>query len=150
MALLTLQTRWDSLRQERAYMRQACADASAAMAAGPVSANAVVNLAQRMRAGLANVVTPLVGDTHVSAYADAQLVGTPWTPGALPTLLAGLTMLAESVIAQCRACVPRDGSDRILKDTWNSDGSVSVLQLTTQDTAALRTALDTLVAAIPE
>lgn len=154
-ALFTNHTRLFSLFQERSAIKQYASDAAAAMAAGPVSANAVVGMAQRFAASLANVVSPIASDATlldaVSDYADTQFTGVAgWSAGLLKTLLAALVPLCQACIAECRACIPRDGSDRILKDTWAADGSVSVLQLQPADTVALRTALDALVAAIPE
>lgn len=153
--LFTNHTSLFNLFRERSAIKQYASDASAAMAAGPVSANAVVGMAQQFHASLANVVSPITSDATrldaVSDYADTQFVGAAeWSPGLLKTLLAALVPLCQNCIAECRACIPRDGSNRILKDTWAADGSVSVLQLQPADTVALRTALDALVAAIPE
>ncbi len=155
MALVTISTRWNNLRQERAAFKQWASELSAALAAGPRSANDVVGFCQRLNAGLTNHVAPVLASPAVtdavSDYADADLVAEAgWTPGLLKVLLPLLVAKAGDVIAECRACIPRDASDLILKDTWNEDGSVTVLQVQPADTADLRTALDALVAAIPE
>ena len=149
MPLVTLHTRLFTLLNEANFVRQYASEGSAAMAAGPVSANAVVALAQRLQATLANVVTPLADDEGLVGYAAAQFSDNPnWVP--LNLQIAGITSLVEAVISACKDCVPVDGDGYILKDVWNPDGSVSVRQLSTSDTADLRAALNTLASAIPE
>jgi hypothetical protein len=149
MPFVTLHTRLFSLLNEANFVRQTCAEHIAQMASGNVSANVVVGLAQRFQVSLANVVAPLDGDADLVTYADEQFAGVPgWVP--LNLQIPGITALVSAVISECRACVPMDGAGRILKDTWNEDGSVSVLALTPAETADLRAAMQAVANAIPE
>jgi hypothetical protein len=149
MALVSLHTRLFTLLTEANAVRQMCAEHKSLMDAGSVSANVVVGLAQRLQASLANIVAPAEGDEALVEYAAAQFADRPeWVP--LDQQIAGIKYLLQQVIVACKGCVPVDGSGRILKDTWNADGSVSVLAATSTDTADLRTALGAVLAAIPE
>lgn len=149
MAIISLHTRLFTLLTEANAVRRMCADHKSVMDVSSVSANVVVGLAQRLQTSLANVVAPAEGDATLVEYAAAQFADKPeWVP--LDQQIVGIKYLLEQVIVACRACVPVDGSNRILKDTWNVDGSVSVLALTPTDTADLRSALDAIMSAIPE
>lgn len=149
MPLISLHTRLFTLLGEANAVRQMCADHRTAMAAGSVSANVVVGLSQRLHASLANVVAPAEGDAELVTYAAAQFADEPsWVP--LDQQIAGIKYLLQHAVLACKACVPTDAQGRILKDTWNADGSVSVLAVTSTDTADLRSALASVLAAIPE
>lgn len=147
MPLVTLHTRLFTLLQEANFVRQVCLEHSAMMAANSVSANVVVGLAQRFQATLANVITPSEADAELVAYAAEQFAGHNWTP--LDQQIQGIKFLLTQIVIACKAIVPVDVQGRILKDTWNADGSVSVLSLPPTQTADLRNALDAVVAAIP-
>lgn len=154
MALVTVSSRWAEIRRDKAYFARHCRELSALLASGPQSANYVVELSQRLRASLDNTIAPVLAAPAVlqavSAFADADLVGTAWVPGSLPALLGGMTVLAEAIIAECRPCVPKSALNVLLKDTWNTDGSVTTFQVPIEGSAGLRAALDALVNALPE
>ena len=145
MPLKTLHTRLFDLLNEARFVRQAALQTSEQMAAGPISANAVVGLAQRLQASVANVILPEESAQDLADYADLQF-GTQFH---LLQQLAGAKALIAAVIAECRNAIPSH-EGYILKDLWNQDGSVSVRQLTSQDTVAIRAALQNLAASIPE
>lgn len=149
MALISLHTRLFTLLTEANAVRQMCADHKSMMSVYSVSANVVVGLAQRLQTSLANVIAPAEGDTALVEYAGAQFADKPeWVP--LDQQIAGIKYLLEQAIVACRATVPTDQNGVILKDTWNQDGSVSVLTLSVNATASLRSALDAITSAIPE
>jgi hypothetical protein len=146
MPLVTFQTRLSELLREAQAVKQMAAQSIAAMAAGNVSANVVINMAQRLNASIVNILTPAQQHTGLAAYA-AQQFGDPQF--GLDARMSGLRTLLDAVIVAARATIPTSGG-YVLKDTWNADGSVSVRVLTPAQTAALRAALQAVVDAIPE
>ena len=148
MGLVSLHTRLTSLLTAARHIRGACADLSALSASAPVSANVIVELAQNVAGVLSDVVADAEGDAELVTYAAGQFAGQEWTP--LDQQIAGVKALLTAVVAACRATVPMDGSNRLLKDTWNTDGTVSVRRMTSAETASLRAVLDAVTAAIPE
>lgn len=146
MPLVTNQTRLAEVLREAQFVKSMCQQAIAAMAAGNVSANAVVDLGKRINATIVNVLVPAQSHTGLAAYAAAQFNDPAF---GLDARMSSLKTLMESAITAARATIPTSGG-KLLKDTWNADGSVSVLALTPANTAALRTALQAIVKAIPE
>lgn len=146
MPLVTLQTRLADVLREAQSIKLICQQSIAAMAAGSVSANAVVGLGQRINAAIVNVLTPAQAHTGLADYAAGQF-GDPQF--GLDQRMSGLRSLLDAAITAARATIPTSGG-KLLKDTWNADGSVSVLALSPSDTAALRTSLQAIVDAIPE
>lgn len=144
--LVTLHTRLMNVLQEARAIKQFCSEAIAAMQNGPVSANAVVGLGQRLEASMSGVLTPAMQHAGLADYANLQF-GDP--NFGLDQRMAGMAYLLGQAIAAARATIPTSGG-YLLKDTWNVDGSVSVRQLQPSDTVALRAALQMIYDNIPE
>lgn len=146
MPLVTFQTRLSELLREAQAVKAMCQQSITAMAAGNVSANAVVGLGQRLNASIVNVLTPAQAHTGLAAYAAQQFGDANF---GLDQRMSGLRTLISNAITAARATIPTSGG-YLLKDTWNSDGSVTVRVLTPAQTAPLRAALQAIVDAIPE
>lgn len=146
MALTTLHTRLMTVLQEARAIKQFCNEAITAMASGAVSSNAVVGLGQRLEASMSGVLAPAMQHVGLSDYANTQFNDPSF---GLDQRMAGMAFLINAAITAARATIPtRNGY--LLKDTWNTDGSVSVRQLQPSDTVALRAALQTIYDNIPE
>lgn len=146
MPLVTNQTRLAEVLREAQAVKSMCQQSIAAMAAGAVSANAVVGLGQRLNAAIVGVLTPAQSHVGLAAYAASQFNDPAFR---LDARLSGMKSLIQAAITAARATIPTSGG-KLLKDTWNADGSVSVLTLSPSDTASMRTALQAIVDAIPE
>lgn len=144
--LVTLHTRLTTVLQEASAVRQMCAEAIADMQSNAVSANAIVGLAQRFEASISSVVVPAQAHVGLPAYAAAQFGDANF---GLDVRLAGIKLLLEAVIGQCRQAIPMH-EGFILKELWNADGSVTVRRLLPTETVGLRTALQAVVSNIPE
>jgi len=144
--LVTLHTRLTTVLQEARAVRQMCVEAVADMSANPVSANAIVGLAQRFEASISGVIVPAQSHVGLPAYAATQF-GDP--NFGLDVRLAGIKLLLEAVIAQCRQAIPMH-EGFILKELWNADGSVTVRRLLPAETANLRASLQAVPNNIPE
>lgn len=147
MPLVTLQTRLEEVNREASFLRQTFRDAIASMAANPQSANAIVGLGQRLQASISNVLLPAVNHDGLEAYASVQFNNPMF---ALNTRLLGAKSLLEGIIGELLKLIPRTPEGYILKDIWNSDGSVTVRQIQANETVALRQAMQAFVDAIPE
>jgi hypothetical protein len=148
MPTISLHTRLTAVLLEATSARSRATDFIGTAAANSISANAVVELAQDFAAALARIA-PYEGDESLADYADAQF---PEFGEGFQLLerIAGLKVLVQGVIAQCRASVPRDGNDYVLKDVWAADGTVSVRALSPAQTAGVRAALQAVLDNIPE
>jgi hypothetical protein len=154
MPLISLDTRRKTVTDAAQAVRAVCQQASARYAAGNVPADDLVAVAQSL-SGFIQAVSPYSADTALSAYADAQFAGTGWTPGSLLQLINGGIALVGQAVAAAIAAVPTDAGGHLLTRTWATvsgvrDGSTNAVLLSPADTAALRTKLDAVVAAIPE
>jgi hypothetical protein len=147
MPLVTLHTRLTTLLHEARAIKQYCAEATEAMAAGPVSANAVVSLGQRLAASIADIIEPSQQHAGLADYAALQF-GDP--SFGLNARMAGLRALLVNAITAARATIPTTAEGYLLKDTWNDDGSVTVRVLAPSATGQLRAALQMVAANIPE
>lgn len=145
MALIALQNRLNYVTQARDLVLRCCANYRSAMAAGPVSAHAVIELAQQLRRAYADAVQ-FEADTDLREYTKVQLADPTFD---VLAVIAGLKVLVEAAIAACQAAIPVDGDGYLLMTKWNADTSTSVRALSIAQTADIRAALATIEAAVP-
>jgi hypothetical protein len=83
----------NGLIAEAKAVKQFCTEAINAMAAGPVSANAVIGLCQRLNASNANVLTPVIGNSPVMAELGRTLNinGVPAVTNAVQSLIDAIS-----------------------------------------------------------
>lgn len=134
-----------ALLAECRFLKVTAAESIAAMEAGPVSANRVLELVQRLQAGKSGVLIPASASDGLAAKLvdELRLKDVKTAEDALQVVLAAVTAVVESVI---KSFPQSDGF--ILKDRLNQDGSVTVRQFTREDTAELRAELQRIVDAI--
>jgi hypothetical protein len=127
---------------EAKVLKQQSQTAIRAMAAGPVSANAVLQLCQRLNSSVVNVLTPATGNAALlaSLASDLGLADSAAAAAAINSVITA----ANAAIAMVVASFPTSGG-YILKDQLNADGSVTVRQFSSAQTANLRTALQSIV-----
>ena len=146
MPLITLQTRLAEVLSEARAIRQYCQSAIAAMAAGAVSANVVIELGQRLEASISGIIEPAQATTGLADYAAMQFQDANF---GLNERLAGMKSLFQVAISTALATLPTH-SGYLLKDSWLPNGAVSVRQLSTSATADLRASLQAIYDNIPE
>lgn len=141
------QTLDDGLRtalRRAAALKSYCQAANNAMAAGPVSGNAIIDLLQSLKTALDDwaAAKAIPG---MQAYAQAEFDD------------VGLDITAEFTAMETQAQAARDwivanfptsAGGFIEKDTLNADGSITVQAFTSGQTAGLQTALAGLIATI--
>lgn len=142
----TVSGRWSDLRAEARYLRQTATEAVTAMLAGPVSANNVLGTCQRLQAGKQNILVPATTDAPLITYAKTELNDSNYD---LAAEVATVVAAVDQVIAWVVANFPTAGG-YIQKDKLNADGSVTVRQFSTVQTAGLRTRLTTLAGVIAD
>lgn len=142
----TLHTRLTQVLQEVNFLRQVLSEKVVVYATYPQSANEIVGLTQRLNASITGILLPAIAHQGLPEYAAAQF-GDP--DFHLELKMAGAKLLLEDIIGQAQELIPVDGNGYVLKDIWHADGSVSVLQIQPNQTAALCTALQAFVDAIP-
>lgn len=142
----TVSGRWSDLRAEARYLRQTATEAVTAMLAGPVSANNVLGTCQRFQAGKQSILVPATTDAPLIAYAKTELNDNAYDLAAEATTAIDAI---DAIIAWVVSNFPAAGG-YIQKDKLNADGSVTVRQFTTVQTAGLRTRLTTLAGAIAD
>lgn len=120
-----------------------CQQAITQSAAGPVSANSVLGLCQRLNASKANILVPAqVNNAAMTSLAqDLGLADGPAAVAAVQDVVNSITNTIDWVVAN----FPKDAQGYIQKDTLNADGSVAVRQFTSAQTSGLRVALQTVV-----
>lgn len=147
MPLPTVSTRNTAAQviAEAKTLRSMAQDAISKMGSGPVSANAVLQLCQRLNASKANLIAPAQGNPAVVAALaqDLGLANPVETTAAMQGVLDAVTATIGWVVANFPAA-----GGFILKDTLNADGSVSVRAFSSAQTAGLRVELQKIVDAI--
>lgn len=139
----TLSERLALLRNEVKSLRSGLADSRTKMAAGNVSANAVLQIATRLQLSKVGL-QGYVGDAAFLAFARQQFAAPALD---LDARIADITDAMDAVVALIVSAFPtasQGGTAYILKDTLNADGSVSVRVFTPAQTAPLRTAIQDL------
>ena len=145
MPLIALQSRLNYVIQARDLVLRCCATYRPAMAAGPVSANAVIELAAQLRRAYDDAAQ-FEADTDLQAYTKTQLADPDFD---VLAIIGGLKALVTAAIAACQAAIPKDGDGYLLKDKWNADTSVSVRALSVSATADIRASLEAIEAVVP-
>jgi hypothetical protein len=129
---------------EAARLRSYSVSAQAALAAGNVSANAVIQALTTLTGSIAvfDEVTALPG---IAAYAQNEENDPTYDVAAEYTAMRTEAIGARDWIL---TNFPTAVSGEILKDTLENDGSITVRQFTPAQTAGLQTALGQLIATI--
>lgn len=134
---------------EAKFLRSNALKAIQSMAAGPVSANAIIGTCQRYNAGKVTVLTPALSSSGLmAALADQlRLANEAAATAAVQAVIDAIDNVIEWVVAN----FPKNTGTTplyILKDTLNADGSVSVRSFTPTQTAPLCVGLQKIVDAI--
>lgn len=146
MPLIALQSRLNYVTQARDLVLRCCSTYRPAMAAGPISANAVIELAQQLRRAYADAVQ-FEADTDLQTYTKAQLADPTFD---VLAVIAGLKALVEAAISECQAAIPKDADGYLLLQKWDATSlAINTRALSVTDTANIRAALATIEAAIP-
>lgn len=141
---VSLAEAWADARAAAANVKSRAQQASSLSAAGTLTGDAALSLSTF----LADSKVQLQRDAAVSgiaAYAQSQ-VGDPALNVA--TEFSNLLAALDAVVAWVVANFPKDGTGRLLHQTLSAAGRPTSAPFTAAQTAGLRTALDSLIAAI--
>jgi hypothetical protein len=134
---------YDEAKSIAAELKRLCQDTKAATAAGPVSANVIRQLYDRLLSAKARfaIIAAIPG---IGAYAQQQ-EGDPLYDVAAK--FTAMTTEINDTINWIIGAIPTGTGGLVLLETWTTSG-VSVRTFTTAQTAGLRTELDALIATI--
>ena len=137
---------YQKAQNESIRVKQFATQANAALAAGTVSANAVIQVMTNLKSSI-EVWDTVSGLSGISVFAQTQ-EDDP-TYDVVAEFLAMRTA-AVSAVDWVFDNFPKDNQapNYILKDILSTDGSISVRQFTPAQTTGLQTALTDLIAAI--
>lgn len=144
-----VQSQVTELIAEAKFLKKNAQAAIVQMAAGPVSANAIIGTVQRYSAGNSSILTPALTNSPL-LVSLAQETGMANEAAALAAVQAVVNAIGD-VAGWVFSNFPKTSSGNplyILKDTINASGSLTVRQFSTAQTAGLRTELQKIVDAI--
>ncbi len=144
LPLLSKSAEISTLIADARNARNMASNGISATNAGPVSANAILDLCQRLNTTKVNVLVPALTSPGlmVALAQELRLADAAAATAAVQSLIDAITNTIDWVVTN----FPASGG-YLQKDTLNADGSVSVRQFTTVQTAGLRTQLALLVLA---
>lgn len=134
---------YDEAKSTAASVKRLCTDTKAAALAGPISANVIRQLLDKLISAKAKFaeITAIPG---IAAYAEAQEGDSAYDVSAEFT---AMTSEVDGILNWVIANIPTGTGGFVLTETWSTSG-VSVRTFSTAQTAGLRTELDALIATI--